>query len=141
MDVRSMTTASNLSPAAEDGKQVHPVMALIASTWTNFAAGKKAEQKRQIILAWESALSDIPIGVQLEAIKRKAKENHVWPPSSPAEVRDWCNEVQKPMNGMDILCYQTAKEEDLIDRDFCQRQIDKYNKAKAENKVTYAGWD
>ena len=141
MDDRSMTTASNLPPASENGKQVHPVMALIASTWMNFAAGKKAEQKRQIILDWESALSDIPVGLQLEAIKRKAMQNHVWPPSSTAEVRAWCNEVQKTMNGMDALWYQTAKEENLLDPDFCQKQIDKYNRAKAENKVAYAGWD
>lgn len=139
MDDRAMTTVQ-INPE-EIGKQIHPVMALIASTWTNFAAGKQASQKKQIIISWESALADIPVDLQLEAIKKKAREGQVWPPSSPNEVRSWCNQIQTPMNGTDALWYRTAIEEGLLDPDFCRRQIAGYEAAKADGRVYYAGWD
>lgn len=123
------------------GADIHPTMALIGALWANFGAGKTAQQKRQMIVSWETALADIPVGLQLEAVRRKAKAGQVWPPSSPAEIRQWCNEVQRPMNSFDRLWYQTCLEEGLLDPEHCRKQIEKYEKAQAVGRVCYAGWD
>ena len=66
---------------------LHPVMGLIGALWPNFGAGKTAAQKWQMIVAWESALDDIPVGLQVKAIRCKVQAGQVWPPNSPAEVR------------------------------------------------------
>ena len=141
MDDRAMTVAQTALDRPVELVDLHPVMGLIGTLWTNFGAGKTAAQKRQMIAAWESALDDIPVGLQVKAIRCKAQAGQVWPPSSPAEVRQWCDDMQPPMNGMDVLWYQTAMEEGLLDPDFCRRQIDKYNAAQAAGRVAYAGWD
>lgn len=136
-----MTTTQTAIDRPAESTGVHPVMGLIGALWANFGAGKTAPQKRQMVAAWEAALSDIPVGLQVRAIEAKAQAGQVWPPSSPAEVRQWCDEVQAPMNGMDVLWYQTAMEEGLLDTDFCRHQIDKYNAARASGRAAYAGWD
>lgn len=125
----------------EESKKTHPVMAVIASTWTNFGLGKSAAQKRQMIDDWETVLSDIPEPLQTKAIRAKAKAGQLWPPSSPAEVRKWCDEIQKPMNGMDAAWYQSCIDTGVVDDDFCRSQIAGYEAAKAAGRVYYAGWD
>lgn len=137
----AMTTRYAALDRTEEPADIHPVMGLIGALWPNFGAGKIAVQKRQMIAAWEAALDDIPVALQVKAIRCKAQAGQVWPPSSPAEVRQWCDAVQPPMNGMDVLWYQTAMEEGLLDPDFCRRQIDKYNAAQAAGRAAYAGWD
>ena len=140
---RQITTAAQggqLRPQ-EAGEAIHPVMALIGALWANFGAGKSKAQKVQMIKGWEDALSDIPVGLQLEAVRRKAKAGQVWPPSSPAEIRQWCNEVQRPMNSFDRLWYQACLEEGLLDPEHCRKQIEKYETAQAAGRVCYAGWD
>ena len=37
----------------------HYIMGYIAARWPNFGAGKKSEQKRQMIAVWEQDLADI----------------------------------------------------------------------------------
>ena len=125
----------------DSGEELHPVMALIDSLWANFAAGKTAQLKQRMIVSWETALADIPVGLQLEAVRRKAKAGQVWPPSSPAEIRQWCNEIQPPMTSLDRLWYQTCLEEGLLDPEHCRKQIEKYETAQAAGRVCYAGWD
>lgn len=134
------TTQAGLDRPA-DQVDLHPVMGLIGALWANFGSGKNAMQKRQMIAAWEAALDDIPVTLQLEAIRRKARVGQVWPPSSPAEVRQWCDDMQPPMNGMDVLWYQTAMEEGLLDPDFCRHQIDGYKAAKEAGRAYYSGWN
>lgn len=137
----AMTTTQAALDRPAEPVDLHPVMGLIGALWTNFGSGKTAAQKRQMIAAWEAALDDIPVALQAKAIRCKAQAGQVWPPSSPAEVRRWCDDVQPPMNGMDVLWYQTAMEEGLSDPDFCRRQIAGYEDAKAAGRVYYAGWD
>lgn len=137
----AMTTTQAALDRPADQVDLHPVMGLIGALWANFGSGKNAMQKRQMIAAWEAALDDIPVTLQLEAIQRKARVGQVWPPSSPAEVRRWCDEVQAPMNGMDAAWYRTCIDEELLDANFCQHQIDKYNAAQAAGRAAYAGWD
>lgn len=120
---------------------LHPVMELIGSTWLNFGSGKTAPQKRRMIAAWEASLADIPVALQVEAVRRKAQAGQLWPPSSPAEVRKWCEQVQKPMNGMDTAWYRSCMETGVLDADFCAHQIEKYNQALAAGCAAYAGWD
>lgn len=124
-----------------DPMELHPVMGLIGALWSNFGGGKTAQQKRQMIAAWENALADIPERLQIEAVRRKAQAGQLWPPSSPAEVRKWCDDIQRPMNGMDAAAYRTAIDDDLLDVNFCRRQIAGYEAAKAAGRVYYAGWD
>lgn len=138
---RAMTVAQTAIDRPADQVDLHPVMGLIGALWANFGSGKNAMQKRQMIAAWEAALDDIPVTLQLEAVKRKARAGQVWPPSSPAEVRQWCNAVQPPMNGMDVAWYRACIETGLLDASFCQHQIDKYNAAQAAGRAAYAGWD
>lgn len=123
------------------GQEVHLVMAYIGAIWTNFAAGKTPQQKRAMIAAWESALADIPVGLQKKAIDRMVRAGQKWPPSSPAEVRKWCEEVQKPMNGMDAAWYRSCRDTGVMDAGFCAYQIEKYNRALAAGHAAYAGWD
>lgn len=137
----AMTVAQTALNRSAETVDLHPVMGLIGALWTNFGNGKTAAQKRQIMAAWETALDDIPVKLQLEAVKRKARAGQVWPPSSPAEVRRWCDAVQPPMNGMDVAWYRTCIDAGLLDAGFCQRQIDKYNAARAAGRAAYAGWD
>lgn len=137
----TMTTTQTAVDRPAEPTVVHPVMGLIGALWANFGAGKTAPQKRQMVAAWEAALSDIPVGLQVRAIETKAKAGQVWPPSSPAEVRKWCNEIQRPMNGMDAAWYRTCIEEEIWDPDFCRRQIDNYNAARAAGRSYYAGWE
>lgn len=54
--------------ALQAGQELHPVMAYIGAIWPNFAAGKTPQQKRTMIAVWESALADIPVGLQKKAI-------------------------------------------------------------------------
>lgn len=124
-----------------EAETIHPVMGLIAALWTNFGSGKNAVQKRQMMEAWETALDDIPVKLQLLAIEKKARSGHVWPPSSPAEIRTWCNEVQLPMDGMDVQFYQSCIDTGVLEKEFCQRQIDKYKAAKVDGRIVYAGFD
>lgn len=138
---RALTTAQTALDRPVEPVDLHPVMGLIGALWPNFGAGKTAAQKRQMIAAWESALNDIPVGLQAKAIRCKAQAGQVWPPSSPAEIRQWCDDMQPPMNGMDVLWYQTAMEEGLLDPDFCRRQIDGYKAAKAAGRAYYSGWN
>lgn len=137
----AMTVAQAALNLPADPVELHPVMGLIGALWANFGSGKNAVQKRQMMAAWETALDDIPVKLQLEAVKRKARAGQVWPPSSPAEVRQWCDAVQAPMNGMDVAWYRTCIGTGLLDAGFCQHQIDKYNAARADGRAAYAGWD
>lgn len=120
------------------GQELHPVMAYIGALWPNFAAGKTPQQKRTMIAAWESALADAPVGLQKKAIDRMVRTGQKWPPSSPAELREWCNAVQKPMDGFDVAFYRSALETGVLDADFCREQIEKYRTAKGN---VYAGWN
>lgn len=119
------------------GQELHPVMAYIGALWPNFAAGKTPQQKRTMIAAWESALADVPVGLQKKAIDRMVRAGQKWPPGSPAEMREWCNAVQKPMDGFDMALYRSALETGVLDADFCREQIEKYRAAKGN---VYAGW-
>lgn len=119
------------------GQELHPVMAYIGALWPNFAAGKTPQQKRTMIAAWESALADVPVGLQKKAIDRMVRAGQKWPPSSPAELREWCNAVQKPMDVFDMAFYRSALETGVLDADFCREQIGKYRTAKGN---VYAGW-
>ena len=123
--------------ALQAGQELHPVMAYIGAIWPNFAAGKTPQQKRTMIAAWESALADVPVGLQKKAIDRMVRVGQKWPPSSPAELREWCNAVQKPMDGFDMEFYRSALETGVLDADFCREQIEKYRTAKGN---VYAGW-
>lgn len=138
---RAMTVAQTALDRPADAVDLHPVMGLIGATWANFGAGKTAAQKRQMMAVWEQMLSDIPVRLQLEAIRRKVQAGQIWPPASPAEVRKWCDEVQLPMNGMDVARFQTGMETGVMDAGFCRQQIDKYNAAQAAGRAAYAGWD
>lgn len=123
--------------ALQARQELHPVMAYIGAIWPNFAAGKTPQQKRTMIAAWESALADVPVGLQKKAIDRMVRAGQKWPPSSPAELREWCNAVQKPMDGFDMAFYRSALETGVLDEDFCREQIEKYRTAKGN---VYAGW-
>lgn len=138
---RAMTVAQTALDRPAEPVDLHPVMGLIGALWTNFGNGKTSMQKRQMMAAWETDLDDIPVKLQLLAIKKKARSGHVWPPSSPAEIRTWCNEVQLPMDGMDVQFYQSCIETGVLEKEFCQRQIDKYKAAKADGRIVYAGFD
>ena len=133
----AMTPANG---ALSAGQEVHLVMAYIGAIWTNFAAGKTPQQKRAMIAAWESALADIPVGLQKKAIDRMVRAGQKWPPSSPAELREWCDAVQKPMDGMSAAFYRSAEGAGVLDADFCDRQRQRYEKAQAEGRNAYAGW-
>lgn len=137
----AMTPAQTALDNQTNAKDLHPVMGLIGALWANFGKGKTAVQKRQMMAAWENALIDIPVKLQLEAVRRKAQTGQVWPPASPAEVRKWCDEVQKPMDGMDAAFYQSCIDTELLDSDFCKHQIDKYKAAQSAGRAAYAGWD
>ena len=45
------------------------------------------------------------------------------------------------MTALDVAVYQTALECNLLDADFCRRQIAKYNAAQAAGRNAYAGWE
>ena len=126
--------------ALSAGQELHPVMAYIGAIWTNFAAGKTTQQKRAMITAWESALADIPVGLQKKAIDRMVRAGQKWPPSSPAELREWCDAVQNPMDGMSAAFYRSAAGAGVLDADFCDRQRQRYEQAQAEGRNAYAGW-
>ena len=51
----------------------HYIMGYIAARWPNFGAGKKSEQKRQMIAVWEQDLADIPLALQKAALDAKAR--------------------------------------------------------------------
>lgn len=137
----AMTAAQTALDRPAGPEKLHPVMGMIGALWVNFGSGKTAAQKRQMMALWETALSDIPVDLQLEAVCRKGRAGQIWPPSSPAEVRKWCEEVQKPMDGMDAAWYRSCMETGVLDTDFCAHQIEKYNKALAAGCAAYAGWD
>ena len=134
----AMTPANG---ALSAGQELHPVMAYIGAIWTNFADGKTTQQKRAMIAAWESALADIPVGLQKKAIDRMVRAGQKWPPSSPAELREWCDAVQKPMDGMSAAFYRSAAGAGVLEADFCNRQRQRYEQAQAEGRNAYAGWD
>lgn len=136
--ILSPGTAADMPPKKEAR---HCVMAYIAALWPGFGAGKSADQKKQMIAAWEQALADIPPALQKVALDERIKAGQIYPPSSPAELRRWCNAVQQPMNEVDAAMYRTAMECGLLDADFCQRQIAKYHAAQAAGAAAYAGWD
>lgn len=137
-DRKIITTVPAASlQANEQGESLHPVMGLIGAIWANFGAGKTANQKRLMVAAWEAALEDIPVEIQLDAILRKSKEGQLWPPRSPAEIRKWCDEIHRPMTSLDELWYRTCLEEGLLDPDLCRRQLEKYQEAKAAGKSCY----
>lgn len=115
--------------------QPHAIMAYIAACWSNFGKDKTPAQKRTMIAVWEQSLADIPLALQKRAIDLKVRQGQVFPPSSPAELRQWCCAVQKPMDGIDAAFYRTCQSEGLLDGDFCQRQIDKF----ASGATAFAG--
>lgn len=137
----AMTVAQAALNLPADPVELHPVMGLIGALWTNFGNGKTAVQKRQMMAAWETALDDIPVKLQLEAIRRKKGAGQLWPPSSPNEVRKWCDEAKKPMDEFDVLFYKSCKETGILDALRCDHEIEKYNAARAAGRAAYAGWD
>lgn len=73
---------------------------------------------------------------------RKIKsEQGRWPPSSPAELREWCDAVQPPMDALAAAFYRSSLETGVLDAKFCRRQLEKYEVARAEGRNAYAGWD
>lgn len=143
---RAMTAAAaplqSMTPSgAFDGRTLHPVMAYIAAIWPNFASGKTPKQKIAMIGAWEAALADVPVKLQKAAIDAKAKAGAMWPPSSPAELLTWCDAIQRPMDGLDVMFYRQRADDGILDRDFCLRQIAKYQAAQAAGRRAYAGMD
>ena len=119
------------------GKELHPVMAYIGAIWPNFGAGKTDEQKLRMIATWEQALADIPLGLQRRAIDAQVRAGQKWPPSSPAELREWCDAVQPPMDALAAAFYRSSLETGVLDATFCREQIEKYRTAKGN---VYAGW-
>lgn len=126
--------------AAKPPEELHPIMGYIGAVWPNFGAGKTDEQKRRMIAAWERALEDIPLGLQRRAIDAKVRAGQKWPPSSPAELREWCDAVQPPMDALSAAFYRSAAGAGVLDADFCERQRQRYEKAQAEGRNAYAGW-
>lgn len=127
--------------AAKPQAELHPIMGYIGAVWPNFGAGKTDEQKRRMIAAWEQALEDIPLGLQRRAIDAKVRANQKWPPSSPAELREWCDAVQPSMDALAEAFYRSSLETGVLDATFCRRQLEKYEAARAEGRNAYAGWD
>ena len=143
MDDRALTE-SPLRGAVAGAKpqaELHPIMGYIGAVWPNFGAGKTADQKRMMIAVWEQALADIPLGLQRRAIDAKVRAGQKWQPSSPAELREWCDAVQPPMDAVAAAFYQSSLETGVIDAAFCRRQLEKYEAARAEGRNAYAGWD
>lgn len=137
-------TVAPLAGAIEDvqrGTDLHPIMGLIAAKWPNFGNGKTPQQKKAMIAVWEKDLSDIPISLQRAALDKKIKSGQMFPPSSPAEVRNWCNEIQKPMDALDAKFYADMAELEILDADFCAKQTAKYKAGKDAGRNAYAGWD
>lgn len=123
------------------GTDLHPIMGLIAAKWPIFGNGKTPQQKKSMIAVWEKDLSDIPFSLQWTALDKKIKFKQKFPPSSPAELRDWCEEIQKPMNDFDAKFYADMAELEILDADFCAKQIAKYKAGKDAGRNAYAGWD
>ena len=122
-------------------EELHPIMGYIGAVWPNFGSGKTDNQKRMMIAVWEQALSDIPVGLQRKAIDAKVRAGQKWPPSSPAELREWCDAVQPPMDAIAVAFYQSSLETGVLDAAFCRRQLEKYEASRAEGRNAYAGWD
>lgn len=135
----SNTDLTQQAQPVEDG--LHYIMGYIAAVWPNFGNGKTPAQKRFMIAVWEKALQDVPVKLQKEAIDRKVRTGQIFPPSSPAELIAWCNEIRPPMTKWDAKMYADLAECGILDAAFCQRQIEKYEKAKAAGRSAYAGWD
>lgn len=123
------------------GKGLHYIMGYIAAIWPNFAAGRTPDQKRAMIAVWEKALADIPVPLQKAALDAKVRAGQVFPPSSPAELRAWCNEIQRPMDAWSVKLYTDAAQCGLLDAAFCQRQIQKYEATQKQGRSVYAGWE
>lgn len=126
---------------AKPQAELHLIMGHIGAVWPNFGAGKTADQKRMMIAVWEQALADIPLGLQRRAIDAKVRGGQKWPPSSPAELREWCDAVQPPMDALAAAFYRSSLETGVLDATFCRRQLEKYEAARAEGRNAYAGWD
>lgn len=135
----SSTDLTQQAQSVEDG--LHYIMGYIAAVWPNFGNGKTPAQKRSMIAVWEKALQDVPVKLQKEAIDRKVCAGQIFPPSSPAELITWCNEIRPPMTKWDAKMYADLAECGILDAAFCRRQIEKYEKAKAAGRSAYAGWD
>lgn len=135
----SNTDLTQQAQPVDDG--LHYIMGYIAAVWPNFGNGKTPAQKRSMIAVWEKALQDVPVKLQKEAIDRKVRAGQIFPPSSPAELISWCNEIRPPMTKWDAKMYADWAEDGFCDPDFCRRQIEKYEKAKAAGRSAYAGWD
>lgn len=136
-------TVSNaaLTQQEQQGDGLHYIMGYIAAVWPNFGSSKTPAQKRLMIAVWEQALQDIPVKLQKAAIDAKIRAGQLFPPSSPAELRVWCNEIQHPMDACTAKWYADMAELGFFDPDFCQQQIDKYEAAKKEGRCVYVGWD
>lgn len=135
----SNTDLTQQAQPVEDG--LHYIMGYIAAVWPNFGNGKTPAQKRSMIAVWEKALQDVPVKLQKEAIDRKVRAGQIFPPSSSAELRKWCNEISPPMDAWTAKRYAEWAEDGFCDSDFCRRQIEKYEKAKAAGRSAYVGWD
>ena len=139
-----MPTASKpgkLTAQSSAGEGLHYIMGYIAAVWPNFGTGRTPDQKRAMIAVWEQALSDIPVPLQKKAIDAKVRAGQVFPPSSPAELRNWCNEIQLPMQPWSVSWYRDMAELGILDPDFCQRQIEKYEAGVKAGRNVYAGWE
>lgn len=143
MVYRALTESPRMGSVtgAKPHEELHPIMGYIGAVWPNFGSGKTDEQKRRMIAAWEQALDDIPLGLQRKAIDSKVRAGQKWPPSSPAELREWCDAVQPPMDALAAAFYQSSLETGVLDAVFCRRQLEKYEASRAEGRNAYAGWD
>lgn len=140
---RSMTVSNtDLTQQAQPVDDcLHYIMGYIAAVWPNFGSGKTPAQKRSMIAVWEKALQDVPVKLQKEAIDRKVRAGQIFPPSSPAELIAWCNEIRPPMTKWDAKMYADLAECGILDAAFCQRQIDRYDAAQKAGSFAYAGWE
>ena len=126
---------------AQGGEGLHFIMGYIAALWPNFAAGRTPDQKRAMIAVWERALDDIPIMLQKAALDKKVRAGQLYPPSSPAELRTWCDEVQRPMQAWQVKWYADMAELGFFDPEFCKRQIEKFEAGEKAGRNVYVGWE
>ena len=132
---------NTVARTAPGGEGLHFIMGYIAALWPNFAAGRTPDQKRAMIAVWERALDDIPIKLQKAALDKKVRAGQLYPPSSPAELRTWCDEVQPPMQSWQVKWYADMAELGFFDPEFCRRQIEKFEAGEKAGRNVYVGWE
>lgn len=98
-----MATGRKTAVCRSETTQVRELLNAIALTWRNFARNLSPQEKNAMQATWGACLNKYPLDTLKMAIALKNSRGQKWPPTSPGELIEWADDVQRVINNAEWL--------------------------------------